>query len=110
MKKLLCVISISLVAFVYIFAKSITDIDISRTSYICPYCKVKLVHKYIEVGRDKCGQCDGRGWYGTHDTKQESREKGIICDPCNYCKGKRTIPIMGYRWVCPKCKTKFRVD
>lgn len=111
MKKLLSIISISLITLACVFAKTETaPMNVATKGYTCPYCKVDLVHKYVEVGREKCNACKGKRWYGTHRTKQESREKGLLCDPCNYCDGRGTQPIKDYRWICPRCKRKFKID
>lgn len=111
MKKLLIIISISFITLVCVFAKTEeVPMNVATKGYTCPYCNVDLIHKYIEVGRETCRACKGKGWYGTHRTKEESREKGVLCDPCNYCNGKCTQPIKDYRWVCPSCYTKFKID
>lgn len=111
MKKLQIFISISLITLICVIAKADkTLMNVSTKGYTCPYCKVELIHKYVEVGRKECNACHGKGWYGTHKTKRESYEKGYLCDPCNYCNGKGTQPIKDYRWICPRCKTKFRIN
>ena len=107
MKKLLSVIAIYLITLVCVFAK--TE-KITSQGYTCPYCNVQLVHMLVKVGEKKCSACGGKSWYGTHKTKSESREKGTLCDPCNYCDGEGVIPVKNYRWVCPKCKTRFNVN
>lgn len=75
----------------------------------CPNCNVKLVERYVQVGKKECRACKGKGWYGTPGkTKEQSRRDGTLCDPCNYCDGKGYDPVKAYRWVCPNCNQRYK--
>lgn len=90
-------------------SKSVKTKTFKQEEKYCPYCQnQKLVERYVQIDKKKCQACKGKGWYGTPGkTKEQSRKDGTLCDPCNYCNGKKYDPIMGYRWVCPRCNKQF---
>lgn len=90
-------------------SESVKTKTFQQVEKYCPDCKTKLVERYVKVGKKECQGCKGKGWYGTaNKTKEQCRRDGFLCDPCNYCHGKRYEPIMGWRWVCPDCNKRYK--
>lgn len=44
----------------------------------CPNCNVKLVERYVQVGKKECRACKGKGWYGTPGKPKNKVEEMVL--------------------------------